>query len=141
MGNFNPSLIDANKQVTKAFPAAGASNNSPTIDLGHSPTGIPPVGSELIVDIPALAVHTDNTKTLILKLQDSADDSSYADVDPVIQTLVVGVTSTGSAAKSVRLPIPSTCRRYVQINTTNPASGPAITGSSFTVSAVANMNA
>jgi hypothetical protein len=139
MGNFNPSLIDANKQVTKAFPAAGANHNSPTIDLGHTPTGIPPVGSELIVSIPAMAAHSDGAKNYIIKLQDSADDSSYADVDPKISITVIGIVSTGTPAKEVRFPIPSTCRRYVQLNLAVDSAGPTLTGTSVTISAVANM--
>lgn len=137
MGNFNPGIIDANKQVVKAFPAAGANHNTTTIDLQHVQPGTPPHGTELIISVPAMAAHSDNSKSYTLQLQDSADDSSYANVDPAISTTVLGVTSTGTPAKEIRFPIPSTCRRYVQVYMSVQSAGPTLTGTSITVSAVA----
>lgn len=138
--NFNQGIIDANKQVTKAFPAANANHNTDTIDFNHTPPDCPPHGSELIVDIPALPNHVDTGVTIVIKLQDSADNSSYADVDPAISTSIVGVASTGTAAKVVRFPIPSTMRRYARLNIAVPTGGGDNTAKSIIVSAVAKQS-
>lgn len=115
-------LRDAAKEVTKACPAAGAAHNSGTIDLEQTVGGlIEAIAFE--IEIPALPNLAD-TKKLTVKVQDSADNSTYADVDPLIQTTVVGVaTAQGSAAKSVRFRLPPTARRYVQVNLAVEASG------------------
>jgi hypothetical protein len=123
---YTRSRRDAALVVTKAAPAANANHNTPTLDLeqvtGGEIEGM--VGEIEIKALPSLA----DTKTLTVKLQDSANDSSYADVDPLIQTTVTGVSSAGSAAKTVRFRFPPGTRRYVQLNLAVAASGGDNTG-------------
>lgn len=128
---YNRQIKDAQKVVTKAAPADGASNQSPTIDLGAGP--FKPEEMEVEISFPAIAALAD-TKTLTITLQDSADDSSYADTDPVISTSVVGVSTNGSAAKKVRFRLPASTRRYIQFTQTAVASAGTITGSTITYS-------
>lgn len=127
---FNRNLSDARLTVTKALPAANANHNTPTIDLEQTTGGdIEKIVAE--VSIPATTALVD-TKLITIKLQDSADDSSYATVDPLIQTTVVGITGNGSAAKTVRFRFPPGTRRYVQLNLAVENGGGTVTGTSVT---------
>lgn len=131
-------LRDAKLVVTKALPAAGASNNSGTIDLGSGP--FRPDEIEIEVALPALSAHTDTTKNVTITLQHSSDDSSYASTDdgigslPAVTVTTPGVASTGTAARVVRLKLPVGLNRYIQFNQAVTSGGPTVTGSSVTYS-------
>lgn len=112
---------DASFATTKALPAAAAAHNTSSFDLDQIEGGqIEGVEAEIV--IPALTALVE-AKTVTIKLQDSADDSSFADVDPLVQTSVVGATGNGCAAKTVRFRFPPGTRRYVALNIAVAASG------------------
>lgn len=122
-------LRDADLTVTKALPAAAATNYTDSIDLGQDKVqSLEAIEFELV--IPATPALVD-TKLITFAVQDSADDSTFAAVDPAISTTVVGVaTSQGGTAKTVRFRLPSTARRYVRISQTVETGG----GSNIAVS-------
>lgn len=127
---FVRNLTDAKLVVTKACPAANANHNTGTIDLEQTTGGqIEKIAAE--IEIPALPSLAD-AKTLTVKLQDSADNVTFADVDPLIQTSVLGVSTNGSAAKTVRFRFPPGVKRYVQLNLAVAASGGDNTAKSVT---------
>ncbi len=113
------SIKDASKQVTKFFPAAGANNQTATIDLG--PGAYKTEEIEIEIAVPALANHTDSTKIILIDLQESADDSSYANTSPFIELKVPGVASTGSLAVTKRFRLPADTLRYIQFKQTVPS--------------------
>jgi len=112
---FARNIQDAALQLTKALPAAGASNQSDALDLG-AVGGIKPECVEVEIQVPAIAAHVTTSSDITLKLQDSADNSSFADVDAIHQTVIPGVAVTGSVAKNARFRLPSQTRRYVRFN-------------------------
>lgn len=114
---FSPSIKDAKQIVSLAMPAAGAAGNTATIDLGHVPPGIPPTEARVLMTMPALPALVD-TKTIIIKMQDSADNSSYADVDPLQQVTFTGTLTPGSLGRTVEFALPSYVRRYIQFTIT-----------------------
>lgn len=112
---YSRNLRDANFAVTRAFPAAAATATTTAFDLTQRLGGeIELVEAEIVV--PALPANSDNTKTITIALHDSADNSSFAATDPLVQTSIVGVTTTGSAAKTVRFRFPPSTRRYVRLS-------------------------
>lgn len=127
---------DALLSVTKALPAAGANNNSDSIDLG-SPTPIV-VGDSIEVEValPALANLVED-KTVTCTLQDSADDSTFAAITGLSTLVVTGKTSGGAAAASRVVRLPSSVRRYIRVNTAVLTSGGDNTASSVTFSVLA----
>lgn len=140
MGQFNQSIQDALLSESKALPAAGASNQTTGFNLGHTAPGTRPAdGTEILVSVPAIAAHTDTTKNVRLKLQDSADGSSWADVDPETEVVIAGVASTGSAAKDVRMALPSTIRKYVRFNQAVDSAAGTLTGSSITYTVISKV--
>ena len=127
---FVRNLTDADMVVTKECPAAGANHNTGTIDLEQVTGGqIERIAAE--IEIPATTTLVD-TKKITLKLLDSANDSSYADVDPLIQTTVTGTSGNVSAAKTVRFRFPPGVRRYVRVNIAVESGGGDNTGKSVT---------
>lgn len=119
---YNRNIRDAQFVTSKAFPAANASVATASFDLGQKTAGeIEQIEAEVV--IPALANNTDAGKTSTIVLQDSADDSSFAATDPLVQTSIPGVVSTGSAAKTVRFRFPPGTRRYVRLLASVPTGG------------------
>jgi len=127
-------LRDANFIKTKALPAANATNLTDVIDL-QAVLGNPDPEAFLIeVAVPALPANSDATKTILITLQDSEDDSSYADVEPLIQCKIPGVATTGSAAKTFTFRTPPGLRRYVKFLQTVPTGAGDNTAKSVTYS-------
>lgn len=107
---------DALLSLSKALPNAG-NNATDGIDLsllaGNNAawrTGY------FLVTVPALANNSDTSKTTYLRLQVAPPSyvgstyppaaGSYADSVPLIECDIVGVTTTGSAAKTFKVPLP-----------------------------------
>jgi len=125
MFEHSRNIRDAQKEVAVALAQAGA--NTGAIDLeqtiGGNIEGI--VGQ---IDIPAVAGISD-TKVLTFALQDSADGSNWAAVDPAVSTTVTGAGGTGTPAKDCRFRFPPGTRRYVRIAQTASATSGTFTGS------------
>lgn len=130
----NRNLTDAAKTVTKALPAAAANNDTDAIDLEQAIGGdIENIAFEIAV--PALPALVED-KTVTIKVQDSADGSSFADLDPAISTVITGGTGNGAAAKTVRFRLPPSARRYIRLNTAVLTGGGDNTGVSLTFQAL-----
>lgn len=126
-------IKDAQFVHAKALPAAGASNNSATFDLGAG--GYVPESIEVEISIPALAAHSDTAKNLVITVQDSANDSSYSSISaPAITVTRPGIASTGTSAEVIRFRLPAGVRRYIQFNQAVDSGGPTLTASSVTYS-------
>lgn len=117
-------MKDAALTLTKALPNAAANNNSAALDLNPEAAGFLTNQWRIgyfAITMPALASHTNTSTNITLKLQDSVDNSNFADTDPVIQAVTTGVASTGSVARTVKMPLPPGVRRYVRFNQTADA--------------------
>lgn len=122
---FNRNQQDLNYTSTVAIAQAGA--NTATFDLEQA------VGGDIERVVFELAAPTaagiSDTKDVTYALQDSADGSSWAAVDPAISTTQTGASSAGIVAKTVRFRVPANTRRYVRIAQTMTASAGTVTGS------------
>ena len=121
-------IADATLIVTKALPAATATNVSGSIDLGS--VGYKPENVEVEINVPAIAAHTTVNNTT-LSLHDSADNSTFAEVVPLTQVKIPGVAGTGSVAIVARFRLPPNVRRYIAFSQTAGATDD-LTGSSIT---------
>lgn len=127
-------LTDALKVVTKALPAAAASHNTDALDLEQVVGGqVESIAFE--VEIPALPALVQD-KTLTVSVQDSADNETFAAIDPAITTVVTGGVGNGAAAKTVRFRLPPGARRYVALNLAVLTGGGDNTGVSVTFRAL-----
>jgi hypothetical protein len=122
---FNRNQQDLNYTSTVAIAQAGA--NTATFDLEQA------VGGDIERVVFELAAPTaagiSDTKVVTYALQDSADGSSWAAVDPAISTTQTGASSAGIVAKTVRFRVPANTKRYVRIAQTMTASAGTVTGS------------
>ena len=128
--------VDPAFSKTTAFPAAGASNQSASFDLGahgNAATGIFTEGIEAQISWPTLAALAD-TKNVLFTLQDSADNASFASVNPLITKTITGAGGIGVAAGAVKFRIPAGVRQFMRVQATEDAAGGVITASSYTFS-------
>ena len=127
-------IRDAALKVTKACPAANTNHNTDTIDLGCTNPGASVESVEVEIVIPALPDLAAG-KTLTVKLQDSADGSTYADIPELAAFVVTGATTTGGSAAATRvIRLPSSAKRYLRANLAVATAGGDNTGKSVTVS-------
>lgn len=129
-----PQMKDAALQATKYLPAAAATNYSDSFDFGA--TGYTPDNAGIEIEFPASANHVSGSHTVLITLQDSADNSSFTNVSPLIQLQVVGVVSTGSSAVTKRIRLPDGVRQYVRFSQVVPSGDGDLTGDLVTYSVV-----
>lgn len=122
---FNRNQQDLNYTSTVTLLAAGA--NTAAFDLEQIVGGdIEAVVFELAAPALTTAQLTD-AKVVTYAFQDSADNSSWAAVDPAISTTQTGAGGAGAAAKTVRFRMPANTRRYVRIAQTATATPGTLT--------------
>ena len=116
----NRNQQDLNFTSTVTVLAAGATTAA--CDLEQAVGGdVEKVVFELAAPACSLTQLTDG-KVLTYALQDSADGTSFAAVDPAISTTQTSATAnSGVAAKTVRFRVPANTRRYVRIAQTATA--------------------
>lgn len=133
--NYARNLRDGDFEVTKALPAAAANNATDALDLGQEKVqSLEAIEFELA--IPATPALVD-TKVITFTVEDSADNSSFAAVDPLVSTTVVGVaTSQGGTAKTVRFRLPSQTRQYVRVKAAVESGGGSNIAVSYTLAAL-----
>ena len=125
---------DATLQESKALPASAGDVSTDSFDLGAAAQKL--ARCELELSVPALgATPLPNGETVTYKLEDSADDSSFATVQDsvVVQT---GAAGAGAAAVVDRIGIPSNIRQYVRVTATLSGGGADASASSMTLSLV-----
>jgi hypothetical protein len=122
---FNRNQQDQNYVSTVTLLAAGATTAA--FDLEQAVGGdVERVVFELAGPALTTAQLTD-AKVVTYALQDSADGSSWAAVDPAISTTQTGAGGAGAAAKTVRFRVPANTRRYVRIAQTATATPGTLT--------------
>lgn len=133
--NYARNLRDAAFEVSKALPAAAANNATDALDLGQAKVqSLEAVEFELA--IPATPALVD-TKLITFTVEDSANGTDFAAIDPLISTTVVGVaTSQGGAAKTVNFRLPSQTRRYVRVKAAVETGGGSNIAVSYTLAAL-----
>lgn len=122
--------IDAELEVSKAFPAAAANNTCDAIDLEQVGGELENVVVEL--DIPALTALV-ATKTATFTLQHGAAADSLADTDPAITHVVTGAEGNGHAAEKVQFRLPPSCKRFIAVKCAVLTGGGDNTAKSYTV--------
>jgi hypothetical protein len=112
-------LKDELLKTTKAAPAAAGSNYHDSIRVGEGPHR-----ERLFVrvEIPALPA-LENAKTLTVKLQDSADNVTFTDIEPASSADVVGAGGVGASAANFDLPIPQNAAEYIRLRQDVQTSG------------------
>jgi len=135
-------LRDALLSSTVALPAAAATANHSSFDIGDGPHR---ERMSVIVECPATASLVD-AKDIYFELEHSTDDSTFTDVGDVLETsgsaatvegsiiaTVTGDGGDGAPAVVFELPIPQNANRYIRVSQSVEAAGGDNTGVSATV--------
>ena len=129
--SFN--LNDASVSPAAIALPASASTSIVTASIDLNAVGPFTAPCELEISAPALgATPLPNGETMIYDVQDSADDSTFADVASALITQT-GAGGAGDAAEVERYRLPSTIRRYVLVQATSSGSAGDASGSNLTV--------
>ena len=126
MGNYN--LKDTQARVVTALPAQNTNANTASIDLGKGVNQ----RLKLKVSIPATPSLAD-AQTITAKVQDSDDNSSFADVSVYATTVATGAGGTGGVAVAKEYSLFDSVRRYVRLNVAASATAGNNTAVSSTV--------
>ena len=117
---------DANFITLKQLHTTSA--NSASFDLGQQAGGLI---ERLLVEVISPADTATTGTICTYTLQDSADNVTFANIDPSVSTSITAAASA-LATKTVEFPIPPVTRRYIRVAQTGNTLG-AVT-QSFTVS-------
>jgi hypothetical protein len=126
-------IPDALSRRSIALPAAGATANTASLDLGSAPGPVPALQVEILVAALTALVAT---KKITLTLQHSSDNGgsdAFADVPGTGTMVVTGITGNGAPASLFRLYLPSDVKRYIRATATVEAAGGDSTAKTFTL--------
>lgn len=130
-----PPIRDTNLLVSKALPAAAATNYTDGIDLGDQTPGLKLDDWQIELAIPALPSLVD-AKTYTSTLQDSADNVTFASIAVFAPIILTGAGGVGAAAKTQLFPLPKDLRRYIRVKNDVLAAGGDNTAKSVSLSMV-----
>ncbi len=135
-------MKDAALHLEQYLPAANTTNVTGILDLGVDAPGVSTAGignftfsdqwrlGRIRVTVPALPNHTNNALNITLTLTDSADNGATfqqggtagsAVALPLIQVVIPGVATNGSALTIVDVPLPPDLRGPIQFLQSVPA--------------------
>jgi len=106
-------LTAIDTQKSKALPAAAASASTASINFESTTLGPAADDIEATISVDATPSLVD-AKTIILTVEDSADNSSFATIAGVGSLTVTGAGGVGAAAASQRFKFPPATRQYVR---------------------------
>lgn len=122
---FNRNQQDAAYTSSVAIAQAGA--NSATFDLEQVFAGDI---QDFVVEVSApAAAGINNASVLTYTLQDSANGTDFAVLDPSIATTQTGSGGVGVAAKTIRFRTSPSTRRYIRVAQTASATAGTFSGS------------
>lgn len=130
-----PPIRDTSLKVTKALPAAAATNYSDPIDLRDSAPGLKMRNAEVEVALPATPSLVD-AKTVTLTLQDSADGTNFTDIASLASIVATGAGGAGAGAVTRNYKLPEDVRRYVRLKQAVLTAGGDNTGISVVTSVI-----
>lgn len=138
--NAKPGVKDATLIETKAWPAAGATAYTDSIDLKHVSstyglTGVPNPNVEFKIELPVSTALV-STKYARATMQHSTDDSSFTDVTTAHYWGQTGATGNGAVAVTAYWKPGADTNRYIRLKLEVESGGGTLTGDTVTLSAV-----
>jgi len=131
---FAPRKNDAAvSPAAKSLPAAAGTENTASIDL-NAVAPFLPGNVEFELTTPTLAVGAlPNGETVTYELEDSADDTTFADVYILDEALQTGAGGAGATGATIRFNVPSNVGRYVRVSATTSGGSGDCSASSMTL--------
>jgi len=132
-------VYDLTQTTVLALPAGASTTvNGTSIDLGAVANDALAEKVEVHLSFPALSTTiAPDTRTFIFSVEDSADNSSFAVLDPVLSKTYTGAGGSGISAVSASAPyqfkLPPGVRRYIRVKCVSGASTTDASALSYTV--------
>lgn len=124
-------------QKSHVLPAAAASVGTASINFESTTLGPAADDIEGLISIDATPDLVD-AKTIILTVEDSADDSSFAAIAGVGTLTVTGAGGAGASAASQRFKFPPATRQYARVTAAVLTGGGSNIAKSFYLKVYAN---
>jgi hypothetical protein len=122
---------DASLTKNVALPNAANVANTNSIDLGKT---LPfPIQNGFAVKLSTSTANGANNKNITVKLQDSADNSSFANISALGALTVTDNNAAGYPAGSLTVALPPATRRYIRAQATGEANGGNASNGTLTV--------
>jgi len=124
-------LQDASLSKNVALPSGATTANTNAIDLGQATPF--PITEAFHVKLSSSVANGANNKNITIKLQDSADNSSFANISALGALTVTDNNGAGYPAGSLTVSLPPATRRYVRAQATGEANGGNAANGTLTV--------
>lgn len=125
-------IQDANCSANVALPNAANTVNTNGIDLGATTPW--PITEKIHIKVATTAATGANTKNINVRLMDSADNITFANVATAPNPLLQVTDNSGYAASSATVQLPIGVRRYVRATALGEANGGNAADGTLTVS-------
>jgi hypothetical protein len=124
-------LLDASLKKTVALPTGAATANTNSVDLGQATPF--PITEAFHVKISTSVAAGANNKNITVRVQDSADNETFANIAAVGALTVTDANGAGFPAGSLIVSLPPSTKRYVRAQATSEANGGASNNGALTV--------
>lgn len=125
-------LQDASLDKSVALPTGAATANTNAVDLGDAAPF--PITESFHVKLTTSTAAGANNKNITVKLQDSADNTTFANIAELGALTVTDNNGAGFPAGTLTVQLPPDTRRYVRAQATSEANGGASNNGTLTVS-------
>lgn len=124
-------LLDASLNESVALPTGAATANTNSVDLGQATPF--PITESFHVKLTTSTAAGANNKNITVRVQDSADNSTFANIAAIGALTVTDANGAGFSAGTLTVSLPPTTRRYVRAQATSEANGGASNNGTLTV--------
>lgn len=114
-------LTDESLTKNVTLPSGATTKNTTAIDLGQTTPF--PVTEAFHVKLTSSTATGANNKNITIKVQDSADNSTFANIAAIGSLTVTDANGAGYSAGSLTVSLPPTTRRYIRGQATGEANG------------------
>lgn len=114
-------LEDASLNKTVALPTGVATANTNSVDLGQATPF--PITESFHVKLSTTVATGANNKNITVKVQDSADNTTFANIAAIGALTVTDANGGGFPVGTLTVQLPPSTRRYVRAQATSEANG------------------
>ncbi len=124
-------IKDASLTKTVTLPNAATVKNTAGVDLGKT---LPfPITEAFHVKLSTSVATGANNKNITVKLQDSADNSTFANIAEIAALTVTDANGAGFPTGTITVALPPDTRRYIRGSATGEANGGDASDGTLTV--------
>ena len=122
---------DASLSNSVALPVGATTANTTAVDLGKT---LPfPITEKFVAKVTTTAASGANNKNITVRLQDSADNTTFANIAEISALTLTDNNGAGYSAGELAVSLPPDTRRYIRAQATGEANGGTASNGALTV--------